>query len=295
MHTRFRAVATALLLTVSAGGVAVSSGSAQAVGSHGAGAARASALTVTITSTKAEPKLSTDTIRPGKTMFRVVRGNTGGSMQVLRLKSGYSLHHANADFGKAFGQQTDVQAVRRIDKNVVFYGGMPVPAKGDPATKFGVDIDKAGTYYVVNLDRNNLTTLKAKGTHQKRPLPSTTGYLNMKTDSSGANAWSAPKSDPHKGWMKTTNNAAEPHFVILAKVKQSTTNQDVRDYLSNPQGQPPFLVGPELDTLIVSPGHTMVWKYSTSKGKYMAACFWPSKKDGTPHFFMGMFKLLQLN
>ena len=28
--------------------------------------------------------------------------------------------------------------------------------------------------------------------------------------------------------MKTTNNAAEPHFVVLDKVKKATTDQDVR-------------------------------------------------------------------
>ncbi len=46
-----------------------------------------------------------------------------------------------------------MDAVNRIDQNVVFYGGME--AKGpDPSKvqKWAVNLDKAGTYYVINLD-----------------------------------------------------------------------------------------------------------------------------------------------
>ncbi len=294
MHTRSSAAATALLLTASTAGLALSSGSAEATGSHHASAAHAATLTVTITSKKSGPKLSVGKIRPGNTLFKVVRGGVGGSIQVLRLKKGYSLKKATADFGKAFGQTTDVKAVRRIDRFVVFYGGMPVPAKGDKPNIWGVDIDKAGKYFVLNLDKNTLSTLTAKGSHQHRALPKTTGHLGMKTIAGGANAFVAPANDPHKGWMKTTNHAAEPHFIVLDKVKEATTDQDVQEALMSPN-PPDFLLGPELDTEVISPGHTFVWKYGTSKGKYLALCFWPSKVDGTPHAIMGMFKLFHLN
>ena len=294
MHPRSSAAATALLLTASTAGLALSDGSAQATGSHHASTARAATLKVTIKSTKAGPKLSVHQLRPGNTLFKVVRGGVGGSMQVLRLKPGYSFKKAASDFGKAFGQTTDVQAVRRIDKNVVFYGGMPVPAKGDKPNIWGVDIDKAGTYFVLNLDKNTLATLVAKGSHQHRALPVAKGRLGMKTIAGGANAFTAPKNDPHKGWMKTTNNAGEPHFIVLDKVKESTTDQDVQDALMSPN-PPDFILGPELDTEVISPGHSFVWKYGTSKGKYLALCFWPSKVDGTPHAIMGMFKLFHLN
>jgi len=46
---------------------------------------------------------------------------------------------------------------------------------------------------------------------------------------------------------------------------------------------------------VISPGHTMVWKYALPKGKYIIMCFWPSKTDGMPHFSMGMYKLFHLN
>ena len=60
-------------------------------------------------------------------MFKVVRGKHGGGLlQVLRLKKGYSLTDAFGDFAAGVPQQrtADVAAVSRIDRNVVFYGGM---------------------------------------------------------------------------------------------------------------------------------------------------------------------------
>jgi hypothetical protein len=298
MQTRYRAAATALLLTATAG-LAATGGAAQASGTHHASDKATKSLTVTIKSTKSAPKLSTTRFRPGKTLFKVVRGNAGGEMQILRLKSGYSLKNASSDFGKAFGAG-NVKAIRRIDKNVVFYGGIAVPAKGAKPNFWGTDINKAGKYYVLNLDKNNLATFKAKGTHQRRSLPATDGWLNMATSASGGNVFKSPGTDPHRGWMSTTNNASEPHFVVLNKVKESTTKKDVNDYIASTAGDPnapppSWALRASTDTGFVSPGHTIVWKYHLPIGKYIAMCFWPSKADGTPHFYMGMYRLFHLN
>lgn len=292
MDTRSRAAATtALLLTASVGGLAATSGAAQA--SHTRPADRAHSLTVTIKSTKSGPQLSESSIRPGNTMFKVVRHGAGGSLEVLRLKKGYSLADAAGDFALAFpsgNTPPDVHAVRRVDRNVVFYGGMPVPKKGDGPNWFGVKIDKHAKYWVVNLDKNSVGSFKAKGHKERRSLPKPTGFLNM----TKGNLWKAPKHDPRKGWMTTTNHASEPHFVVLDKVKPSTTKKDVADYFMNPTGPPTFVLPTEVDAEVVSPGHTMIWHYGTSAGKYVALCFWPSKVDGTPHAFMGMWKLFKL-
>jgi hypothetical protein len=292
MHTRSRAAATALLLTASAAGLAVSSGTAHAAGTHTSSKA-APTLTVTITSKKSGPSLSVTKLRPGKTLFKVLPGHTAGSIQVLRLKPGYSLKHAASDFGKMFGPTTDVKAVRRVDKNVVFYGGMPVPKAGAKPNWWGVDLDKADRYYALNLDKNTVTPFTVKGSHQRRSIPGADGRLGMATSSTGANVFRAPATDPNRGWMRTTNNAAEPHFVVLDRVKESTTNADVQAALTSPN-PPAFDLGTKAETNVISPGHTFVWRYGTHKGKYLALCFWPSKVDGTPHAFMGMFKLFHL-
>jgi len=301
MHKRTRAGGTALVLAVSVTGLAATSGSAQATthqpahrsAHHAAG--KASSLTVKITSNKKAPKLSVAKLRPGKTLFKVYRGNKGGTIQLLRLKPGYSLRHAARDMQKMFGQPSP-KVVRRVDKNMVFYGGMDVPAKGvSKPNQWGVDLDKKDTYYVVNFNGGAPAALHVAGKHQRRSLPHAKGYVNT-VGTVGDNRFKTPANDPHKGWMKTVNKAAEPHFVLLNKVKESTTNQDVQDYFdSGAQGPPPFALPDSTETNVISPGHSFVWKYHLSKGKYLTLCFYPSKSDGMPHAFMGMWKLFHLN
>jgi hypothetical protein len=79
-------------------------------------------------------------------------------------------------------------------------------------------------------------------------------------------------------------------------VKQSTTNKDVRDYAASGSEKPPSWGLPEATgSAVISPGTTQVFHYSLPAGKYLVACFWPSKDTGMPHFAMGMWKLVELS
>ena len=80
------AVGTALVLAASVAGLAVTGGAAQATTDQRVQAA--SAQTVKLTSTKGGIKVSTTTIRPGNTLFKVYRGGSGGELEVLRLRPG---------------------------------------------------------------------------------------------------------------------------------------------------------------------------------------------------------------
>lgn len=295
MQKRIAAAGTAWVLAASVTGLAATSGSAQAITHHSA--ARATkAQTVKLISSRNGIKVSTNTIRPGNTLFKVYRGGKGGELQVLRLKKGYSLKQASQDFGGGLGQG-NIKAIRRVDNHVVFYGGIDVPAKGvTTPNKWGVNIDKPGTYYVINIGNNSnaVARIAVKGHARPGALPKHTGWLNA-AGTVGVNRWVSPSTDPHKGWMKTTNNAQEPHFPVLNRVKESTTKQDVQDYInSNTQSPPSWALPGSTEAGVISPGHTMVWKYSVPKGKYIVMCFWPSKTSGMPHFAMGMFKLFHL-
>ena len=297
MQTRYRAAAaSSVLLLAASAGLAASGGAAEATGTHHTSARAAKSLTVKITSTKSGPELSTTMLRPGRTLFKVVRGNAGGSMQLLRIRSGYSLKKAGRDFGAAFSGNT--RAVRRLDRYVVFYGGMDVPAKGANPNLWGTNIDKAGKYYVLNISKNQPpASFRAKGNYQHRHLPSAESWINMATGPGGSNQFRSPANVPHKGWIRTTNNAHEPHFVVLQKVKESTTKKDVNDFIAsgNFNSQPSWALRTSRETNIISPGHNFVWKLRAPTGKYVVACFWPSKTTGMPHFFMGMYKLLHLS
>jgi hypothetical protein len=297
MHTRSRAAATtALLLTASVTGLAANGGSAQARTHTHTAARAASKLVVTIKENKSGITLSDSKFRPGNTIFKVAPHGKGGDMQVLRLKSGYTLVDLNNDIGPAFGG--DIPSIKRIDRNVVFYGGNHMKSAGGDPTYWGVKIDKAGTYYVLDVAPTTpiLTTFKAKGDHQKRSLPAKDGWINMATASDGVtNVFRTGKNDATSGWMSSTNHAKEPHFVDLAHVKKSTTTQQVRKCFKG-TGPCNFRAADHAhaSTGVISPGKTMIWSYSLTKGKFLVDCFWPSKMTGLPHALMGMFKLFHL-
>ena len=66
----------------------------------------------------------------------------------------------------------------------------------------------------------------------------------------------------------------------------------------SPTGPPTFIAkdGAATDTGVISPGHTVrAGSTARAEGQVPRPCFWPSKVDGTPHAFMGMFKLFHLN
>jgi len=296
MQTRYRAAATALVLTATAG-LAATGGAAQASGTHHTSDRATNQLVVTIKYKSGQLTMSDQRFRPGNTIFKVAPHGKGGDMQVVRLKSGYTLAQAGQDFGAAFGG--DVHAVRRLDRHVVFYGGTAMAPKGGDPNFWAVKINKPGRYYLLNVDNNDLTTFRAKGTTQKRALPSADGWLNMvSTDNGAGNAFKVGRHDPKRGWMSTTNHAQEPHFVDLGHVKKSTTPQDVSNYFNDPNApqRPPFAAkdGAGTSTGVISPGKTFLWTYNLPRGKYLTMCFWPSKDSGMPHALMGMWKLTHL-
>jgi hypothetical protein len=294
MQMQYRAAATALLLTATTGLAAA--GSAQAAGSHHPDARGSGKLVVTIKTKAHGLKLSDSKIRPGNTIFKVRNAGGTGLIQLLRLKPGYTLSDAFSDFAAAFPDNAppDVAAVNRVDKNVVFYGGMQTPHKAGKVNKWAVDVDVASTYYVVNLDANALTPLTVKGHHQKRSIPSASGTINAVPGPGGAgNAFKPGKHNAAKGWMSSTNRAHEPHFLVVQHVKKHTTKKDVEKAL-NSNGRPKFFLKGGTDTGVVSPHHTFVWSYHLPKGKYFVTCFWPSKSDGMPHAIMGMISLFHL-
>jgi len=293
MQTRYRAAATALLMTATAG-MAATGGAAEASGTHHAG--KAASLTVTIKSKDGAVSLSTDTIRPGATTFKVknIDGKASrGLIQIFRLRGSYTLPDAFDDFAAAFPESgpPDLDAVNRIDENIVFYGGME--AKGTDVSKWAVKIDKEATYYVANLDQNTLTTLTAAGAKQDRPMPTRSGFINAESTKGGGNKFVAGKHNKAKGWMSTANKAAEPHFVDIEQVKRGTKNSDITKMF---EGGPNVFVkgGAATDTGVISPGHRFLWAYKLKPAKYGVLCFWPSASDGMPHALMGMHIVTRL-
>lgn len=292
MHTVQRRTVALLSSALAAAALAAGPSAAQAhhaaaVGTRTVRAALGPAPTVTVRVTKAGLDPSRSRIRPGNTIFDVVRAGSGGSVELARFRGDYGIKRFFKDAQGLFSG--DVKAVRRVDRHLIAYGGMAA-VKGS-VTRFAVNL-RRGDYYVINLDKGSYARLHVRGAREARPLPHAPKAINFVAD----DRFGAPSGVPHQGWVRNTNRTDEPHFTSMLKIKEGTTRRQVRKYFANGgQGQPGWALREFHDALVVSPGHTMRWYVDGTRGKYLLACWWPSHEDGMPHALMGMWDLIHLN
>jgi hypothetical protein len=293
MTTRTRPVRALLALVVClATAPHVATQAAHASGPAGSAPATHAAgnlpvLHVRVTATGHRVAADPARIRPGNTVFDLTTAGPGhAAVQLLRLRPHYTFSQLRSDLGK-----DSVQAVRRIDRGVVFYGGMP--ATRDQPAHFGVRVE-AGRYFLLDFDTPRWTRLRVAGDPQLRSLPGTTGSVDMVLRN-GEHRFSTPRRLPHSGWLRQSNHTDEPHFMDMTRIKSSTTRRQVRRALAGKGPEDPGWVLHEYPgTFVVSPGRTVVWRYDYPAGKYLELCFWPSDEDGTPHALMGMWNLTTL-
>jgi len=281
-------VVASLSLSVTSAGPAAGRGTSDrtSVGSHAA--ARPAVLNVHITVKKHLITRSKTGFRPGNTLFHLTSSNGGrAAVQLARFRAGYSFRQFRKD-----ANSFDIEAIRRIDRKVVFYGGMPVSQR--QSSHIGMRL-KAGRYFIFDFDGSRWTTLRVEGARQRRPLPQADGSVDM-VMRRGEHRFRTPRHLPHAGWMEQTNLTDEPHFMDMIHVRRSTTREQVRRAFAG-QGpeDPGWLLREYPGTFVVSPGHTVVWRYSYPRGKYLEVCFWPSDENGMPHAQMGMWDFVTLH
>ncbi|GCD90504.1 hypothetical protein [Nocardioides sp. LS1] len=292
MHLLSRFVAVATLASTALAGVmlaptgtAATPAGAPAI-HRPAGSAQAPPVRVTVRITKDGVRRSMTGFRPGSTIFDMVSDGGTGTLEVIRLHDGYSLKEIQKDFGGLFSG--DLKAIRRIDRNVEFYGGSSVTRH--TRASFATHLD-AGLYYLVNLDRGTWRTMRVTGKVQQRWMPVSHGPTNIVSP----NRFDTPRRMAHSGWMRTTNKSDEPHFVDMNLVKWSTTPQQVKKFFEGgAKGHPSWGLGVSGGTLVIGPGHTVAWSYDLPRGKYVLDCFWPDDETGMPHALMGMWHLTRL-
>jgi hypothetical protein len=228
------------------------------------------------------------TLHAGRYHFHVVGRGGGHSLQLLRFQNGYTLEQLQKDF--AGDPSEDVAVVQRIDNGVVFLGGADAAPKhpGDMVVKLNATqlmaVDFAG-------DGNTTAMVNVVG---KAPDQAKVPHDGKYTAFSYG--WGVSKHLPASGMVKFANQADQPHFLTLQRVKDSTTNAKVRKAInSGGQGNPPWLLKASTESGVLSPGKSQLLKYDLPAGKYLVACFWPDYFTGMPHANMGMWKLVTLS
>lgn len=284
MHRRVRLAAaiTALGLATMTAGVAVPAADAARPVQPRA----AAAPVIKATMTKSTLKLSTHTVRAGLLQFKAVTGKGQHILQMLRLHPGYGPQDLGPDIGKAF--RGDLAAIARVDDNVDWLSGATA-LPGKPG-RFEISL-KAGTYIAVDQNGNGFDQLAVTGSVQKRTPVKTHGAIITYTYGFD----SLPETLPASGWVTTENRADQPHFIEMDRVKGNTTDKQVEKYIkSGARGKPPWALKGSAGLGVLSPGVTGSWQYTLKPGRYLVQCFWPDRFTGMPHFFMGMWKLIDL-
>jgi len=222
----------------------------------------------------------------GRVKFNVVTKQGSHTLQLLRLHGDYTMEQAGADLNKAFSGDTD--AIKRVDRRITWLGGAPTRA-GHPS-EFVVTL-KAAHYVVIDQESNALTTLRVFGTVRPRPAVDVASGITTFSYGFGVSDTTIPKS----GWTRIKNRADQPHFVVMQRVKDGTTDRMVRRYVkSGSQRDPSWLAPGGTSVGVLSPGRGQTFHYDLPAGKYVLACFWPDDETGMEHFRMGMWKLIKL-
>ena len=225
------------------------------------------------------------TLHAGLYHFHVVTHAGAHTLQLVRFKNGYTAQQAGSDLPKAF--QGNVAAVQALDNGVTFRGGADTKPQhpGDMAV-----ILKAGPFMALDQNGNAVAQIAVVGHSSTTSLGQHTG-----TYTAFSYGWGVTKHLPAAGTVKVTNGADQPHFLVIQRVKDSTTNATVRKSLAKSgSGNPPWLLKATAESGVISPGTSQLVSYDLPAGKYFIACFWPDYFTGMPHFLMGMWKLVTI-
>jgi hypothetical protein len=227
-----------------------------------------------------------NTLHAGRITFRVVTSAGSHILQIARLHHGYTLQEFGADIGQAFRGNTD--AIARVDDKVGWRGG--ATARPDKPGVFTVTL-RAGHFLFFDQNSNALRGVNVIGTLHQRPGVPHQSKITAFTYGFD----STPLTIPARGTVFFANQADQPHFLEIHRVKDGTTAAQVRAFVKHPAGNPPWGLRAGTDAGVLSPGTGEMMRYNLPAGEYLLACFWPDRFTGMPHFFMGMWKLVTLH
>ncbi|PVG83381.1 hypothetical protein DDE18_08805 [Nocardioides gansuensis] len=229
----------------------------------------------------------TNGLRAGRISLTVA-GRSAGTVEVVRFAKRYSYKKFLADFGRAFGPQGNMRALKRAIRKTNFIGGFPSGTTGT------VVLPRAGKYTTfVFTDRPGRPETFRAGRVKRSPRPDVDARIVGKP---GAR-WGGSRHLPAKGTFELKNTAKDvPHFLVMQQVVEGTTKAQVMEALmSGDQGPPPWALPAHLETSSLSPGNSMTVNYRLPRGQYVLLCFFPDPKmDGMPHALMGMIRMVHV-
>lgn len=231
-------------------------------------------------------------LRSGMREF-VINAAGHSSFQLAKARPGYTKAAATSDIRAGLAQGNDASALRRFERNLRGLGGV---SAGPKHTGHMWRNLKPGTYWALETTgdptANRILTVHVRGSRLRTtPLASTGGIRAVRSI-----RWAKmPRSIPHAGILKFTNDSRDNHVLVMIKLAKGKTIRDFRRWVNSGAQSPPPLTGQQFSFGLLSPNSQMAGSYSQPRGKYVLLCFWPDvNRQGRPHFLLGMYRGLRL-
>lgn len=93
--------------------------------------------------------------------------------------------------------------------------------------------------------------------------------------------------------IKIENAATQPHEVVIVRLNDGRTGQDLLKWLEDESGPPPGTLAGGVTGL--SPGHSNQISLHLMPGRYFLLCFVPDKGDGKSHLMHGMTREFEVS
>jgi plastocyanin len=203
-------------------------------------------------------------------------GNKPHDMQLLRVEGDHSVPEVIQAANQAFQG-------RAFPEWFFAGGGITVTAPGE--TNSVTQVLEPGTYYLADTsgpppDPGAVTAIEVTGEASDEELPATDttietidyGFETEGDLSTGANE------------ITFENTGAQPHHIVAERIAEGKTIDDVRTFLKNEQGPPPFEEGSEVETAALDGGGGQIVTMNFKEpGDYALLCFISDRQGGPPH------------
>ena len=195
-----------------------------------------------------------------------------------RLKEGATMDDAiaasEALLASFEGEGDQVEAIRNLTQHLDTVGASSMPASIFALTP--------GQYLVSQRGPSLHTTLTVTAAETEVTPPEPDLTVNMLEF-----AFTIPDEvEPGEQLWEVQNVGEQVHHMILVKILEGRTFDDVMAFMESEEGEPPF---EEIGyTAVLSPNASNYVAYDLEPGSYVALCFLPDYETGQPHVMLGM-------
>lgn len=226
-----------------------------------------------------------DTVQPGWHEFMVVNQGKQPHMAVIaRLDSGKTV----SEYLAAVKARTPMPWLREVGGvNAVLPGDSLVTAADLPAGRYIAACyvaDSAGVPHV--MDGMVATFTVATSAAGVPAIAEPSGDDTVHLTSYRIAFASPPVTGRHIFRVQDVDSIDANHDLVIVRLQEGKTQQDVMTWLNSMRGAPPFSVAGA--TTGIEPGRHDYIHVNLTPGRYLALCFMPDKTDGKPHFAHGM-------